>query len=277
MGRILSHGTIFHMDLSLVVPSFKQAPTIRGDLRRLTKILAAAHITYEIILVIDGDIDGTATLIQQEQDLAHIIVEVLPQNHGKGFALKHGLSLASGAIVGFIDAGGDIDYDCLPIMIELMNFSKADIAIGSKRHPLSVIEYPIIRRIYSLAYQIINRILFRLHTRDTQVGVKLFRREVIETILPYLQIDRFAIDLELLVLARLFQYGHIVESPVRIRRAFRSTINIADALETLEDTIRLYFRERKIALVKPSSGIAISLLSSHAKEKETERTRELVQ
>lgn len=265
------------MDLSLVVPSFKQAPTIRGDLRRLTDILNASHMTYEIILVIDGNIDGTATLVQQEQNLEHVRVEVLSRNHGKGFALKHGLSLASGALIGFIDAGGDIDYDCLLIMIELMNFSKADIVIGSKRHPLSVIEYPIIRRIYSLAYQIINRILFRLHVRDTQVGVKLFRKEVITTILPHIQIDRFAIDLELLVLARLFQYRHIVESPVRIRRAFRSTINMAAALETLHDTIRLYFRERKITSIKPSSGIAISLFTSHVEVKKTERTRELAQ
>ncbi len=265
------------MDLSLVVPSFKQAPTIRRDLRSLTSILNAAHISYEIILVIDGDIDGTANLVQQEQDLSHIKVETLPRNHGKGFALKHGLSLTKGALVGFIDAGGDIDYDCIPIMIELMNFSNADIAIGSKRHPLSVIEYPLIRRIYSLAYQGINQLLFHLHVRDTQVGVKLFRQEVIATILPHVRIDRFAVDLELLVLARLFAYKNIVESPVRIRRAFRSTINILSVWETLQDTISLYFRERKIVSIRPSSGISVSVLAPRPAEKETERARELAQ
>lgn len=250
------------MDISLVVPSFKQASTIRRDLRILDNVLQSLHITYEIILVIDGDIDGTSDIVRSTEDLRHVHIETLPHNHGKGYALKHGFSLATGDIVGFIDAGGDIDYECIRIMVDLMNFSHADIVIGSKRHELSIIEYPLMRRIYSMGYQMINQALFHLHVRDTQVGVKLFRHEVISTILPHIQINRFAFDLELLVLARIFKYGHIVESPVRIRHAFSSTINIFSALQTLADTLYLYFRERKIIRVPTSAGVAFSLLTT---------------
>lgn len=264
------------MDLSLVVPSFKQAPTIRTDLRKLTEVLHSLHIEYEIILVVDGDIDETTHLVEQESDLQHIRIETLPQNRGKGFALRHGLGKASGTIVGFMDAGGEIDYACLPLMIDLMRFSNADIVIGSKRHPLSVVQYPVIRRIYSLAYQTINRMLFRLHVRDTQVGVKLFRNEVIAAILPHIRINRFAFDLEVLVLARLFEYRRIVESPIKIQHAFRSTISIFSVLQTLHDTIALYFRERKTLRTPLSPGISVSVLSSDAAVHRPERVREAV-
>lgn len=265
------------MDLSLVVPSFKQAPTIRRDLRHLTNVLNTLHIDYEIILVIDGNIDGTQQLVSGELDLRHVRIEMLSRNRGKGFALKHGLSQATGIITGFIDAGGDIDYGCLPIMMNLMHFSNADIVIGSKRHPLSIINYPLLRRVYSVAYQLINKALFRLRVRDTQVGVKLFRQEVIQRILPHLQINRFAFDLELLVLARSFGYRQIIESPVRIQHAFRSTINIFSVIQTLHDTILLYFRQGNAAPVPLSSGVAISLLAPRSREHRAERAPELAQ
>ncbi len=264
------------MDLSLVVPSFKQAITIRRDLRQLTSVFDTLHIDYEIILVVDGDVDGTTQLVEQAKDLQHIRIETLPDNRGKGFALRHGLSKASGTIVGFMDAGGEIDCTCLPLMIDLMSFSNADIVIGSKRHPLSVVQYPVVRRIYSLVYQAINQMLFRLHIRDTQVGVKLFRKEVIEAILPHIRINRFAFDLEVLVLARLFEYRRIIESPVKIQHAFRSTISIFSVVQTLHDTVQLYFRERKTLRTPLSSGIAVSILSPGTHVQHPKQARETV-
>lgn len=253
-----------------------QAPTIRQDLRSLTVILNRLHILYEIILVVDGNIDNTAELVRSESDLSHIRIEVLSSNYGKGYALKHGFSQARGTIIGFIDAGGDIDYSCLPVMLDLMNFSNADIVIGSKRHALSVITYPRIRRFYSFVYQIINQILFRLHIKDTQVGAKLFRNHVIQTILPHIQINRFAFDLELLVLARYYQYSHIVESPIKIRHAFQSTINLYSVFEMFVDTIRLYFREKNLVSNQLSSGIAIDIHKPSVKTNKKEYIREKI-
>ncbi|MEO6077155.1 MAG: glycosyltransferase [Candidatus Andersenbacteria bacterium] len=98
------------MDLSIVVPAFKQANTIQVDLHALTTFLESLHTQYEIILVIDGDIDNTAHQVRNNPNLAHIKIIILEKNQGKGYALKTGFSQATGEFIGFIDAGGDIEY-----------------------------------------------------------------------------------------------------------------------------------------------------------------------
>lgn len=262
------------MDLSIVVPAYKQAPTIQQDLRNLSAFLDSLHTSYELILVIDGDIDDTAHIVKQDDTLAHVRIIPIKKNHGKGYALKQGFLASSGNIVGFIDAGGDIEFNCLRLMFELMQFTRADIVIGSKRHPLSQVQYPLVRHIYSFSYQLLNRMLFRLNIRDTQVGVKLFRKDALTQILPHVQINKFAFDLELLVHAHALGFTHIIESPVRITHKFNSTIGFGVIIETLYDTIRLYFRnEPKQTSVTPSSGISVSYSPNSSQNTAKERVR----
>jgi hypothetical protein len=61
-------------------------------------------------------------------------------------------------------------------------------------------------------------------------------------VLPLLRESRFALDLELLVLARRLGYTHIVEAPVRIRERFGSTISLKAVWLLLVDTLALYVR-----------------------------------
>lgn len=259
------------MDLSIVVPAYKQALTIQKDLHSLTTFLNTLHTTYEIILVIDGNIDDTHSVVSQDALLSHIRLITLTSNSGKGYALKTGFTHASGRIIGFIDAGGDIEFNCLRLMFELMQFTHADIVIGSKRHPLSQVQYPLIRHVYSFSYQLLNRLLFRMNIRDTQVGVKLFQSHVLAQILPHIEINKFAFDLELLVHAQALGFTHIIESPIRITHKFNSTIGFKVVLETLQDTISLFLRNKQHKrIITPTPGVSISYVSnpSLAKQKE---------
>ena len=108
------------MELSIIIPSFRQADTICDDLTALTHLLHTIGKTFEIILVVDGDIDATAETVRNTSNLSHIRIITLADNEGKGAALRLGLSAAEGNIIGFLDAGGDIDISCLPVMIYLM-------------------------------------------------------------------------------------------------------------------------------------------------------------
>ena len=129
--------------------------------------------------------------------------------------------MGRGRYLGFIDADGDISPELLAPFVSIMQSQEPDIIIGSKRHPDSSVHYPPLRRLYSWGYQHLIGLLFRLHIKDTQVGIKLVDRKVIADVLPLLRESRFALDLELLVLARRLGYTRIVEAPVRIRRALR--------------------------------------------------------
>ena len=84
--------------------------------------------------------------------------------------------------------------------------------IGSKRHPESLVHYPAAGRVSSWLYQQLIRVLFRLDVRDTQVGLKVFRRELADEVMPLLLVKRFAFDLELLAVARALGFDRIARS-----------------------------------------------------------------
>jgi len=70
----------------------------------------------------------------------------------------------------------------------------------------------------------------------------LVRREVLADVLPRTVVEGFAFDLELLVLAQRLGYSHVVETPVRIGRRFRSTISLRAIASTLGETAAIWWR-----------------------------------
>ncbi|HET9442025.1 MAG TPA: hypothetical protein VFO65_01810, partial [Acidimicrobiales bacterium] len=115
---------------------------------------------------------------------------------------------------------------------------------GSKRHPMSLVDYPPVRRLYSWGYQRLVHVLFRLNVRDTQTGLKLARRDVLAAALPRMLEKRFAFDLELLVVAAHLGYGRFFEAPVLIRRQFSSTVSLRAVRGMLVDTLAIFYRLR---------------------------------
>jgi hypothetical protein len=78
--------------------------------------------------------------------------------------------------------------------------------------------------------------------RDTQVGLKLFRRQVLAEVLPRIVVKRFAFDLELLVVAHHVGFTHVVEAPVRIGQRFNSTINLKAIMSIMQETAAIFYR-----------------------------------
>lgn len=229
--------------LSVVVPTYHQAATIARELHDLHTLLGDMVPSHEIIVVIDGNADNTLAAVEQ-LTIPELRIECFDHNHGKGMALRHGLALARGKLVAFIDAGGDLAPEFLEIMLVEMKLHHADIVIGSKRHSLSEVSYPLRRRFYSRTYQALNRLLFQLKIRDTQVGLKLFRREVLDAVLPRILVKQFAFDLELLVVANHLGFRRIVEAPVKLQHNFASSVTWRAVYQTLWDTLAIFYRLR---------------------------------
>jgi glycosyltransferase involved in cell wall biosynthesis len=213
---------------------------LRSTVAQMVRVLDDSKMRFEIIAVSDGSTDGSPFTLD---GFPESIVRRLEFDHvGKGHALREGLGMGRGRYLGFIDADGDISPEFLAPFVSVMAAERPDIIIGSKRHPDSSVHYPPLRRLYSWGYQHLIGLLFRLHIKDTQVGIKLVDRKVIADVLPLLRESRFALDLELLVLARRLGYTRIVEAPVRIRERFGSTISIKAVWLLLWDTLGLFFR-----------------------------------
>lgn len=229
------------LDVTIVVPYFNPGNRLRATVEHMVRVLDASGMTFEIIAVSDGSTDGSPFTL--EGFPASVVRQVsFPTNIGKGRALRAGLGMGRGRYLGFIDADGDISPEFLAPFVSIMQTEEPDIIIGSKRHPASSVHYPPLRRLYSWGYQRLIHLFFRLNVKDTQVGIKLVDRAVVSDVLPLLRESRFALDLELLVLARRLGYTRIVEAPVRIEERFGSTISLKAVWLLLVDTIGLFVR-----------------------------------
>ena len=167
------------------------------------------------------------------------------RNLGKGYAIKVGASQAEGS--------GSHSSTRTSTSIPLRSRASCgraeceslDFVIGSKRHPDSLVHYPRSRRIASWLYQQLVRLLFRLDVRDTQVGLKVFRREVADEVLPLLLVKRFAFDLELLAVARSLGFARIEEQPIDLHYRFTgSGVGSLAVLLALVDTAAIFYRLR---------------------------------
>src|SRR5258708_14048282 len=181
--------------VSIIIPAFKQKKTIRKDLLRIRNVMHQLRHDFEIIVVVDGDVDGTLKEIKKVKS-KKIRVFSYAQNQGKGYAIRYGINKAKGSIVGFIDSGMEINPNGIAMLLEHMEWYNSDIIIGSKRHPASKIYYPLNRRIISKLAQIYIKILFGLEVTDIQVGIKLFKRDVLRDVFPRLVVKKFAFDIE---------------------------------------------------------------------------------
>jgi len=235
--------------VSIIVPAYRQQKTIVRDLKRITAVLNKLRYRTELICVVDGLMDKTyQKAYQLSKKVKKIKVVGYETNKGKGYAVRFGMAKSRGDIIGFIDAGMDLNPNGLSMLLEHFEWYRADIIVGSKRHPVSKIYYPWQRRILSFWYQIIVRILFGLKIKDTQVGLKFFRREVLEKVLPRLLVKTFAFDIEMLSVAHHLGYKRIYEAPVNIKLDFSHNSSITSkkflfiVWKMTIDTLAVFYR-----------------------------------
>lgn len=225
--------------LSVIVPLYNEPKALK-NIKIIEKTLEKSFSKYEIICVEDGQ-NGKSKLNKSKSSSIKIIS--YPFNVGKGFALAYGFSQSKGNIIAFLDGDLDIHPKQLRLFADLMDLVRADIVIGSKRHPLSQVRYPFSRRVYSRVYQLLVRMLFGLNVTDTQVGIKLFKRRVLEKVIPRLVVKAWAFDLELLVVAHRLGFRRIIEAPVELKmRRFGSKVNVNTVRHMLQDTAAIFYR-----------------------------------
>ena len=226
--------------LSVIIPVYNEEKRIKETIRSLTAFLNKQHHDYELIVVDDGSSDGT---LEAAKSLEGGTVRVFsyPHNCGKGHALKFGFEKSCGEVLAFFDSGLDFPPSQILEFLKILEESGADLVIGSKRHPESKVVYPWHRRLVSFGAQILVKFLFDLGVTDTQVGLKVFRREVLEKITPLVLVKRYAFDIEFLALAQ--HYGFkIVEAPVKLDLKFSTAASFDSIWKCLLDTLAIFYR-----------------------------------
>lgn len=236
--------------LSVVMPCFRLEGNIQENLKEVHDLLTN-KIPFEIVAVDDGSPDGTGVQIQQTANaVPHVKPVILPRNLGKGGALKAGIRESNGTHVLMLDADLDLPPAQLSTFFTIFRKEKADIVIGSKRHPDSTGNYPWHRRLASSMYYTMVKLIIGLPVRDTQTGMKLFRREAIEYAVTRMLVKAFAFDLEILAIANEKGFK-IAEAPVVVD--FQSKVgclNWQTVKRIANDTLAIFYRLRWLKYYK---------------------------
>jgi glycosyltransferase involved in cell wall biosynthesis len=229
--------------VTVIVPVYNQAGTIVDNVRTIReRVETGLGEPVELIVVSDGSVDASdERLLEDDSHRARVIH--YDRNLGKGFAIKAGALAASGRWISYVDADLDLDPAAIPEYVRIARDQRLDFVIGSKRHPASDVHYPPARRLSSWLYQQLVRALFDLRVRDTQVGLKVFRREVAEDVFPLLLVKQYAFDLELLAVAHSLGFDRLREMPVSLQYRFSgSGVRSVAVLYALVDTAAIFYR-----------------------------------
>ena len=230
------------VELSFVLPAYNEADSIEGALSSLDHAVRGSRLRYEVVVVDDGSVDKTRVrAVPYANQNGHVRVIGYDKNVGKGYAVKRGFLEAAGDAVVFVDSDLEVDLEKVSSYVEALE--RGDIVIASKWHPESSVSMPLVRRVLGVGFHVLVRLLTGVKLRDTQAGLKAVRRSVFTDIVPRLAVKRYAFDVELLALAKL--YGlKVVEMPVNIR--MKGLFSLRDVWRMFVDLLGIAYRLRVI-------------------------------
>ncbi|GAB1693654.1 hypothetical protein KRM28CT15_54570 [Krasilnikovia sp. M28-CT-15] len=96
------------VDFSVVIPFHKPGARLLSTVQRLAEVLHAQNISFEVIAVSAGCIDGSGATLA---DVAHTRVIASREIQDKGAALDAGFAAAAGIWIGILDIDGDGEVD----------------------------------------------------------------------------------------------------------------------------------------------------------------------
>lgn len=205
-------------ELSIVLPCFNEGPRITQSLAILASWFGDGA---EMLVVDDGSSDDTLEQAQRYASMRpNVRVYRLTENGGKGAAIRKAIPLTRGRHVVLMDA--DLAYDRDSVQRAIDGLAHADMVIGNRRHrgshysvPVQLFGFLYRRHIVGLTFNLFVRALLQIGIRDTQCGLKAFRRDALDRIAACLTIEGFALDVEMLLIAQALGL-RISDVPVRV-------------------------------------------------------------
>jgi glycosyltransferase involved in cell wall biosynthesis len=228
-------GSALGRKLSVIIPAYNEGHRIGKTLLELNGYLSRQNFDYEIIVVVDGATDNTASVVSWMQgQIKNLQLIDNRQNYGKGWVVRQGMLSATGDLRLFMDADNSTSVDQV---IKMLPFFEQgfDVVIGSRRIQGAVIaaHQPWIRDFLGSIFRLIVHTLVPLGLTDSQCGFKAFTAQAAERIFPRQSVYRWAFDVEILALAEKFGLK-IKEVPV-------TWVNDAESHVKLSGMVRMLF------------------------------------
>lgn len=173
--------------LSVVIPVFNEAKSVRELHEELTRALTTLRIPYETIFVDDGSTDETAHILRAIQSEDPCLKWISLRSHfGKSAALSAGFEAATGSVIMTMD--GDLQDNPAEIPNFLAKINEGfDVVSGWKYRRKD----PFIRCYLSKIYNLVTSIVSGIRLHDFNCGFKAYRRAVLKEIHIYGELHRY--------------------------------------------------------------------------------------
>ena len=252
--------------ISVIIPAYdKRRLDLGGFVDKVSKEVLSIASDVEIVIVClkdDAVIYSEAMGLSKNNNVS--IVEHDPKI-GKEYAyLLEGFKKTKGDYILYVDPHSKLNLGSLVEFKKVIEKDKVDIVIGSKHHVDSKVKYSDFRKKVDNIYYFFVRHFLSLKVFDLQTGMKLYKREVLEKVIPLIVTKKYAFDLEILTCANHIGFK-IGEAPVEIDKSYEfEKLSLPLIYHVAIDTLAVFYRlrflkfyDRKIPQLKEMPKVSI--------------------
>lgn len=258
------------IDFSLILPCYNEAEHFEASVKKITEYLAFYFPpeSYEIIFVDDGSKDETRDLLRRLRTNEHLKIVLNAKNLGRGGAVKRGMEIARGEIVGFMDIDCEVSEAYLTKFIQVMKTEQADLTIANRFYNVKLSFRAIFRYVLSAGYRMLISRLVGVPGIDSEAGFKLFSRRAVRAILECSRFNDWFWDTEAVLICLQAKFD-VKQIPVLFHRNLSKTSTV----RPLRDSIQ-YLKAIRAFRKHQREGVYDKLLAtplptkSHSPEKD---------
>jgi dolichol-phosphate mannosyltransferase len=202
------------LNISVIIPAYNEEALIKSTIDNIHASLNRHAIIHEIIVIYETSQDSTESILMNLQlNNSYLTVEKNPGLKGFGNSIQHGIELSRGEYVVLMMGDGCDEPE------DLIRFYKKaeegyDAVFGNRfMHGGSITDYPLSKLLLNRLTNFVLCILFFTKFNDTTNAFKLYRRDVILKLKPYVSSHyNITVELPLKILTRGFNFAVLPNS-----------------------------------------------------------------
>jgi dolichyl-phosphate beta-glucosyltransferase len=215
--------------LSVVIPAFNEEHRIEEALRDAVAYLSRLQKTWELLVVDDGSTDRTADIVRVcRSGHPEVSLISLPENRGKGEAVREGMLAAQGQYRLFLDADRSIslaEFDAF--LPHVLGGTSVVLGFRIPQDLGGVHRRSLVRKVLGMGFRLLCRSLLVWEVKDYTCAFKCFSAEAAQGVFSCQRTRGWAFDAEIVALTRQqgwtfhqvpVQWNHNPASKVRILR-----------------------------------------------------------
>lgn len=236
--------------VSVIIPAYNEEAAVSSQVKNVQRILGAAGIPHEILVVDDGSTDRTA----EEAVATGARVLRHTENRGYGAAIKTGIQVAVHDRIVIVDADGTYPPEAIPDLVA--GLDNADMTVGARVG--KGVHIPWLRRPAKWILGLLANCIAGRRIPDLNSGLRAFHRECVLQYFPLLS-NRFSFTTTS-TLAFLADDYRVVYHPISYHpRIGRSKIRPWHFMEFVMLVLRMAMLFQPLKVFAPMAGACATL------------------